>query len=97
MDKRRRKEGEKEEEEEVDRKEEAREIAVAIGGPIIKNQLTSQLPYESQLLSARNRKRLFWNNRSWRAHGETSSHEHPSIMRPLGGKEALCFVGKARK
>jgi len=29
-------------------KEEAREIAVAIGGPIIKNQLTSQLPCESQ-------------------------------------------------
>lgn len=29
-------------------KEKAREIAVAIGGPIIKNQLTSQLPCESQ-------------------------------------------------
>lgn len=39
-------EGEKEEA--VEHKEEAREIAVAIGGPIIKNQLTSQLPCESQ-------------------------------------------------
>lgn len=35
-------EGEKEE---VEHKE---EIAVAIGGPIIKNQLTSQLPCESK-------------------------------------------------
>lgn len=41
-------ENEEGEKEEVEYKEEAREIAVAIGGPIIKNQLTSQLPYESQ-------------------------------------------------
>lgn len=34
--------------EKVEHKEKAREIAVAIGGPIIKNQLTSQLPCESQ-------------------------------------------------
>ena len=47
MDNKRRKEGEKEEKE-MDRKEEARKIAVAIGWPIIKNQLTSQLPYKSQ-------------------------------------------------
>lgn len=37
-----------EEEEEVEHEEKAREIAVAIGGPIIKNQLTSQLLCESQ-------------------------------------------------
>lgn len=41
-------ENEEGEKEEVEHKEETREIAVAIGGPIIKNQLTSQLPCESQ-------------------------------------------------
>lgn len=45
-DERENEEGKKEEE--VEHKEKAREIAVAIGGPIIKNQLTSQLPCESQ-------------------------------------------------
>lgn len=40
--------GEGEKEEKVEHKEKTREIAVAIGGPTIKNQLTSQLLCESQ-------------------------------------------------
>lgn len=85
----------KREKEEVEHKEEAREIAVAIGGPVIKNQLTSQLPCESRTIikCARNRKRLFWNDRmrsSRNARGETSSLGTRRLC-DLARKEALCF------
>lgn len=79
----------------MERKEETREIAVAIGGPVIKNQLTSQLPCESRpIMSARAIGRGFFGmiaELEKRGAEKRARLDGARRLCDSAGKETLCF------